>query len=282
MFETFLFLKNMNGDILKFSKFLDFYKETYAKTSSEISKPHPNDDEYEGSRELKPLVKSDFIMLDFDSMCDDAKFYPKRPKKLLNEPSTVDALYYRVIDDYKIELFLVEFKSFYFNWDNMYYFEKTVEILLSNLSSFNINDDLTYGLNRLNNIKKSHGSTIEFSLRLKPYESLFVVLPKLYEEYCEEMSIPLNDQIDLYDFFRSELCDIKLIVVGKKTGNTPKDYIGVLGNRLDKQYKRLDFVKVLIPHKHRLCLNDDFDEFTHVLEKYESRTIKSLNYNSDL
>lgn len=270
----------MNESILRFSEFLDFYKEKYGKTSSEISKPKPNEDE-EIRGELKPLVKSDFIMLDFDSMCDDAKFYPKRPKKFLNEPSTVDAIYYRVIDDFKMELFLVEFKSFYFNWDTMFYFDKTVEILLNNLTSFNINDNLTYGLNRLNNIKKSHGSTIEFSLRLKPYESLFVVLPKLYEEYCEKMDISQDNQMNLYDFFKSELCDIKLIIVGKKTGNTPKDYIGVLGNRLDKQYKRLDFVNVLVPHQHRLCLNDDFDKYTVDLEKYEPKTIKSLNYNCD-
>lgn len=35
-------------------------------------------------------------------------------------------------------------------------------------------------------IRDIYGNTIEFSLRLKPYESLFVVLPKLYDEYCQK------------------------------------------------------------------------------------------------
>lgn len=274
---------NMNEDILKFSDFLDFYKQDYRKTSHEISMPKPTDSGwYEEGEELAPLVESDFLMLDFDSMCDDANFYPKRPKKFLNEPSTVDALYYRIVAEDKMEFFLVEFKSFYFDWNSTGDYNSSVDKIFRNLIYCNINDDLITGINRLNSIKNIFGSTIEFSLRLKPYESLFVVLPKIYEEYCGIKNIPFDDRIDLYDFFKSELCDIKLIVVGKKTDNAPKDYLGVLGNILDKQYRRLDFVNVLIHHKDRLCLNDDFDKLTVILKKYEPNTIKSLNYGGNL
>ena len=43
--------------------------------------------------------------------------------------------------------------------------------------------EYNFGLGRLKKIKKNLGNTIEFSLRLKPFESLFIVLPKIYEEY---------------------------------------------------------------------------------------------------
>ena len=274
---------SVNSDILKFSKFLDYYKPKYCKTSSEISIPKPDDSGiYEEDEELIPLVKSDFIMLDFDSICDDANFYPKRPKKFLNEPSTVDALYYRIIDENKIEFFLVEFKSFYFDWNSAGDYKSSVDKIFKNIIYCDINDELITGINRLNSIKNIFGSTIEFSLRLKPYESLFVVLPKIYEEYCSSNSIPMNERIELYDFFFFFLCDIKLIIVGKKTDNTTKDYLGILANVLNKQYRRLDFVNVLIPHKNRLCLNDDFDKLTVDLQKDETKTIKSLNYCGDL
>ena len=217
-------------------------------------------------------------MLDFDSICDDANFYPKRPKKYCNEPSTVDALYYRIIDENKIEFFMVEFKSFYFNWNSIGDYTSSLFKIFKNIASFKIDEDLTIGINRLNSIRKTYGNTIEFSLRLKPYESLFVVLPKIYEEYCNEKNIEFDNQLDLFEFFRSDLCEIKLIVVGKNTYDPSKDYIGALGGVLDKQYKRLDFVNILTNHKHRLCFKKDFDKIANTLKNDESKTIKSLNY----
>ena len=273
----------VNEDILKFSEFLDYYKEEYAKTSSEISMPKPDETRFynDEDNELKPLVNSNFIMLDFDSMCDDATFYPKRPKYLLNEPSTVDALYYRIIDDLKIEFFLVEFKSFYFDWNTRGDYGASLNKILNNIPPGDVNEIFTFGLNRLNNIKQNLGNTIEFSLRLKPYESLFVVLPKLYDEYCEEKNILPNQQIDLYDFFKSDLCDIKLIVVGKTTGNTDMDNVGVLGNILNKQYERLEFVNILTDDP-KLYLTNHFEDLADELEENEYKTIKSLNYDDEL
>ena len=61
-----------------------------------------------------PLIKSDYPMLDFELMCQNADFYPKRNKEECNRPSTVDALYYRILSENHLELTLVEFKTFYF------------------------------------------------------------------------------------------------------------------------------------------------------------------------
>lgn len=273
----------VDEDILKFSEFLDYYKDKYAKTSSEISMPKPNDTRFykDESEELKPLVASDFIMLDFDLMCDDANFYPKESEEEINEPSTVDALYYRIIDDFKIEFFLVEFKSFYFDWNTIGDYCASLKKIKRNISPYEFNSELEFGLTRLKKIKNNLGNTIEFSLRLKPFESLFIVLPKLYEEYCLIKNIPFNEQIDLYDFFKSEACDIKLIVVGNETGNPPRDNIKTLADTLNKQYQRLAFVNILTRNR-KLYLPNSFDELTSTLEESEPKTIKSLNYDGDL
>lgn len=269
----------VNEDILKFSEFLDFYKRKYAKPSNELSMPKPDETRFykDDDVELKPLVNSDFPMLDFDSMCDDANFYPKDPENSINEPATVDALYYRIINDLKVEFFLVEFKSFYFDWNTVGDYCASLKKISDNVLYEDINPELSFGLNRLRKIKNNLGNTIEFSLRLKPFESLFVVLPKLYEEFCSAKNIPFNQRIDLYDFFKSDMCDICLIVVGNETGNPPRDNVKTLGSTLNKQYERLTFVNILTRNR-KLYLTNHFEDFAETLRESEHKTIKSLNY----
>ena len=75
--------------------------------------------------------------------------------------------------------------------------------------------------------------------------------------YCKEKNIVECDKIDLYNLFKSDLCIIKLCIVGKKYPNdSTRAYLGKLGNSLEKQYKRLDFVNVLIQHPQRLCFEN--------------------------
>ena len=267
----------LHEDIIRFSEFLDFYKQNYAKTSSEISMPKPDETRFydDDDPELKPLVDSDFIMLDFDSMCDDANFYPKEPKEDINEPSTVDALYYRIINNLKIEFFLVEFKRFYFDWDTEGDYCASLKKVKRNVFYEDINPELNFGLNRLKKIKNNLGNTIEFSLRLKPFESLFIVLPKLYEEYCSVKNIPFSQRIDLYNFFKSDICDICLFVVGNRSGSSYRDNNKMLGSKLKKQYGRLALVNILT---YELILSNDFEDFAETLKEDELKTIKSLNY----
>ena len=269
----------INNNISKFAEFLDYYKENYVKSSREISIPHPDDEDNIGNKELTPLVTSDYPMLDFDSMCRDANFYPKRNLKECNRPSTVDGLYYRILDKNELELYLVEFKTFYFTWNNEKYFNSAMKNI-EKLQNCKPHNKFQKGIKMLKNIEEKLGNSIEFSLKLKPYESLFVVLPKLYDEYCEEKSIPENKKIDLYKLFKSNLCTIKLIVVGKKyPDDSTRAYNGKLGSSLDKQFRRLDFVNILKPHPQRLCFEDEFDIYVNQLRLHEHENIKSLNYN---
>ena len=266
----------VNEDIEKFAEFLDYYKNKYGKPSWEISLPHSRN---KNTINPQPLVTSNYIMLDFDEMCKDANFYPKKTKKDYNRPSTVDGIYYRIIHDNKIELSLFEFKSFYFDWDTNKDYEASLNKIKNKLKKCGFDNNSQQGLNRLEKIKNTIGSTIEFSLRLKPYETLFVVLPKLYEEYCDKNNIPESDRIDLYNLFKSDMFTIKLFVVGKTNKqNKNKAYMGKLANILNKQYKRLDFVNVLTPHPQRLCFEWEFDKYASNLQLNEHKNIKSLNF----
>lgn len=268
----------MKDLINKFTQFLDYYRNQYGKPASEISKPKPNDETGQ-SIDLSPLVSSDYIMLDFDSMCADANFYPKRNKDECNRPSTVDALYYRLIEEDKIEFYLVEFKSFDFDWRSNSDFNSSLNKVLKKIQDSNdkIDNRTQIGINRLNNIRETYGNTIEFSLRIKPYESLFVVLPKIYDEYCQKKGIKEEAKIDLYEFYKSDSCIIKLIIVGKKNENINKAYLGKLGGLLEKQYMRLDYVNVLTPHDHRECFEWEFELIAELLDLSDKTGIRSLN-----
>lgn len=262
----------INEDILRFSEFLDSYKENYAKPSSEISRPHSK------NKSQAPLVSSDCIMLDFDAMCRDAKFYPKENWSECNRPSTTDAIYYRIQNPDNLELSLVEFKTFYFTLNQ----EKYYDMALNKIRKSNLTQESQKGLEMLEKVQKKLGNTVEFSLRIKPYETLFVVLPKLYEEYCRENNISEKDKINLYDFFKSDLCTIKLFIVGKRFhNNLTKAYNTKLGSSLEKQYRRLDFVNVLCQHPQRLCFENEFDYYANQLKSHEQENLKSLNYTTN-
>lgn len=269
---------NVFNDLIKFSDFLDYFRQDYGKPSSVISMPKPDENDLTDDI-LIPLVTSNFIMLDFDSMCKDADFYPKKNKIECNRPSTVDALYYRFLNVNKLELFLVEFKSFDFNWDKDRDYNASLNKVLRKLNEIELDDYTQKGIDRLNSIRDSYGNTIEFSLRLKPYESLFVVLPKLYDEYCKKNNISLDEKLDLYNLFKGDSCIIKLFILGKTNKDLNKAYLGKLGGLLEKQYRRLDYVNVLSPHDHRECFAWEFDFIANLLDTCDKNedTIKSLN-----
>ena len=252
------------------------------KPAQKISIPRPGDEGYDPNK-LKPLVNSNYILLDFDEMCSDADFYPKKTKKDCNRPVSVDGVYYRILSENKIELSLFEFKSFNFKWNSEGDYEASLKKVQDKLKKCGLDNKTRQGLQRLEKIKKTLGSTIEFSLRLKPYESLFVVLPKLYDEYCDEKNIPENDRIDLYNLFKSDMFIIKLFVIGKSNKkNKSSAYVGKLANTLNKQFKRLDFVNVLTPHPQRLCFEWEFDRYAHNLQLNEKKNIKSLNNKKNI
>lgn len=241
----------MTISVDQFAKFLDSYKANYLDSITEISRPR-NDD---GSScrvksNLRPLIKSDINMLDFDTMCCESSFFRRS-----NRPSTVDALYYRITQQGKLILYLIEFKGSHLNWDNELRF-KELDIIEGLLESAikeefkknNINNNLDQHYadihKRIKDLCNYNKNKIEFSLRLKAFESIFMVLPSIYKEYweCNVNTNSYSDFItsDVLEFFESPLCEIQLLVVGKTYDeNKSRQNSKFLSHKIHKQYSRL-------------------------------------------
>ena len=109
---------------------------------------------------------------------DDSSLCQRDPRECENDlPKTTDALYCKKGENGNLILHIIEFKfvnpknplkkiDFFINEQDDYYDNKFVN-----------------GLKKV--IKNNFVGRIENSLQLKPYEAIFIVLPELYDEYCE-------------------------------------------------------------------------------------------------
>lgn len=212
--------------------FIDFLNEftesnpKYYDTVSEISWPR---DKYgEKIEDRDPLISDcQFKMLSLDDIAKGCSKFNK-----LNLPSTTDALWYNVRDDGTLVLYFIEFKWHNLNKEHKEKTRKDVEVICK--------------------------------LRLKPFESVFIVLPTLFEEYCEKND--RNEFLHLHEFLKT--CEIKVYSfvsqcdrtdggiqgqvdrVREPRRNKSKDKLNFsrkvgrrspIGNTIYKQYKRLEF-----------------------------------------
>ena len=240
----------MTISVEDFVEFLDSYKEDYLDSITEISKPREdsNSNLCRVESDLGPLIKSEINMLDFDTICCESSFFQKN-----NRPSTVDAIYYRITQDGKLILYLVEFKGSNLNWDNERSFKEleTYETAIESLVKKElIENDIDLNLDehyleihrRIESLCNTNVNKIEFSLRLKAFESIFMVLPSIYKEYVESNG-DLEEEFhasDVLEFFESPFCEIHLLVVGKTySENKSKENGKLLSNKVHKQFSRL-------------------------------------------
>lgn len=288
----------MKEDIQKFVDFLDSYKSNYLDSISNISKPRlDNSDECRVESNLYPLVNCEKNMLDFDTMCCESKYFKKD-----NIPHTVDALYYQVDDEGDIFFYLIEFKGAKLDWDHekqISLLEKDIKDTLDNIkNSFEWDDnklneyfdDSWYGINyKLSNLRKYTRNKVESSLILKVFESLYVTLPSLYEEYCSNrLKIDPNyEPLNLIEFFMSDLCYISLFIVGKfgnennadildRDENKSRFYGKLMCHKLRTQYYRLKKYYPNILSDFYLLNKNSFNNDLKFLYDEEKNCIKTL------
>lgn len=296
----------------QFAKFLDSYKEDYLNSITEISKPREDNylDSCRVESDSKPLITSNKKMLDFDTICCESPLFQKN-----NRPSTVDALYYRINYEGKLILYLIEFKGSNLNWNNERSFEdlticeNITELILlekfieiksfikekfdDNLLEFNeqmkiseffleLEEQYNEIYRRINHLSYNNKNKIEFSLRLKAFESIFMVLPTIFKGYWEsekektDMSSDISTS-DVLEFFESSKCEIQLLVVGKKYYREDKyKYNGkLLYNKIKKQYSRLKFYAPYTIAYYQLFNQNSFHWFLDELG--EEDDLKTLN-----
>ncbi len=132
----------------------------------------------------------------------------KASNELHNKPTkTTDALYYRVDENGNLKLHIIEFKFIGKKSQktklNILWGDICRKVSCGKQESFNENECFNKCFfNDFKLIRKNFKDPIDVSLQLKPFEAIFVTLPKLYKEYCQENDITEKD-------FKSYLSQIK-------------------------------------------------------------------------
>ena len=183
-----------------FKKFIESYKEGFYE--DEYHKIHKF---YDTITELSrsdtgradSLIIHSQKMYGLDWIVKASKNLNKKP------PKSTDALFLKENDDGNLELHIIEFKFLgrKSHWDK-------INILWSNIRSRIPCDDCDidedeecfddFFISDFKLIKNNFKDPIDVSLQLKPYEVIYITLPKLYEEYCENNPNVIKIDINFY------------------------------------------------------------------------------------
>ena len=178
----------------------------------------------------RSLVESDKLMLNFENIRND--FFSNQKIK----PSTVDGLYFNFDKNHLIlSLYFVEFKgSELSKLDFNKYFENNILPLTDEQCVFNERYCPINNLNKkiLERMHKRYDDKVSNNLKLKPFESLFVIFPKI----CEDYSNKSDYNYSVGDFYTFLLRKIRchLIVVYKSSKSYINDEKTVAADIRDK------------------------------------------------
>lgn len=218
----------------EFKQFLKYY-DKFNKKVGEISKNESGES----------LIEYEFNMYSLDEMCWDCELLEKYT------PKTVDALCYKESLDNKITLYLVEFKFHNFNDPNA---KDMLAIMADDVNNSNYDEKfncLTPKFKKnMKKINKYYGDEVEFSLILKPIESLNVVIPALYDQYCIDKNI--EDKKDIRKFLNN--IDKKFILFvshydEKSNHGETKQQCETMDVGLRDNYKRLEMGNIIDYHE---------------------------------
>lgn len=218
------------NDIEKFDEFLSSFTDYYLPVS-EISMPcayHDKDcpsikQKECTSKSKVPLVDSDFMMYSFDDIIRHVKTID-----ICNLPSTVDGLY---LDKKRKILYFIEFKGVQIDKSSK---RAELQQLLYNLNKDNKCYEKYY--ERLKRVYNMYADEVSYKLRLKPFETLDLALPNVYEDYCNENGV--TDRLDIRDFL-SSVRKVYIVVAICDKRNPTADRAGSYRFLLRKPFDRL-------------------------------------------
>ena len=236
----------------EFIEFINHFRD-YIFKITEISKPEDSD---------RSLVYNNFKMFSFDDMCKKYQIMED------NLPKTMDAIHYEIDENDNLTLYIIEFKTF--NMEDKKSTYTQLEALHNKFKKLNkrsceYSDEKFVSNKTLENfedIKEHFVDSIEFDLIIKPIETLFVALPWLYDEYCNE-----KEGVTKRDF-RSFLnsIDIKLVVfINRYAPNTNVSADRWSGHHIDNKlksvYNRWYLSHVIAEDEERIFSRDRFPFF---------------------
>ena len=207
-------------DVLTNKEFINFIKshEKFYEDITEISKNNSG----------KPLIENDFKMYSLDEMCWDCE--------LLEEytPKTTDALFFKESLDGNFTIYIIEFKFHNFNKPNA---KDMLKIMENDVKKSDCASDKFK--NNFRKIKNYYGDEVEFSLILKPIESLSVVIPALYEQYCLDNDMPQKDIRTFLDNVKKKLIVFISHYDDKRKHDKSKQRVQTMSVSVENNYRRL-------------------------------------------
>lgn len=217
-------------EVLTNKEFINFIKshEDFYEDITEISK----------NKSGKSLIENDFKMYSLDEMCWDCELLEA------DTPKTTDALFYKESLDGKLTLYIIEFKFHNFNKPNA---RDMLEIMAKNVKKSDCASDEFK--NNFRKIKNYYGDEVEFSLILKPIESLSVVIPTLYEQYCIDNNLTPKDIRTFLDNVEKKLIVFISHYDDKKKHNKSKQRVQTMDVGVENNYRRLEKGNIIDYHK---------------------------------
>lgn len=190
------------------------------------------------------LIENDFKMYSLDEMCWDCKLLEE------DTPKTTDALWFKESLDGKITLYIIEFKFHNFNNPNA---KDMLEIMAKDVNDSELEDKYKClsdkFKNNLRKIKNYYGDEVEFSLILKPIESLSIVIPTLYEQYCIDKGIPQKDIRSFLDNIEKRLIVFVSHYDDNKKHNKSKQRVQTMDVGVENNYRRLEKGNIIDYHR---------------------------------
>ena len=236
-----------NNEFIEFLRSFDdksLHNQKFYDTITEISRKK--------SGKQDALIENDFLMYSLDDIAKGSEFLKG------NLPKTADALYYKEDEDGKLSLYFIEFK--FHNLDDpdaKDLLDNFVDEIYAFESKFKC---VKKYKNDLNKIKRYYGDDVTHTLILKPIESINVVIPKLYEEYCAKNDV--HEEKDIKTFL--EKAEKRLFVfVSTYTENGKfnrhKERLDSQSTGLEKYFDRL--VSGNIIDHYEIYARSNFEEF---------------------
>ena len=189
------------------------------------------------------LIENDFKMYSLDEMCWDCKLLEE------DTPKTTDALWFKESLDGKITLYIIEFKFHNFNNPNA---KDMLEIMARDVNDSELEDKYKClsdkFKNNLRKIKNYYGDEVEFSLIPKPIESLSIVIPTLYEQYCIDNGIPQKDIRSFLDNIEKRLIVFVSHYDDNKKHNKSKQRVQTMDVGVENNYRRLEKGNIIDYH----------------------------------
>lgn len=240
----------------EFIEFLESFKdnERYYNTITQISETKVG--------RPQSLIINDFEMYSFDEMCEDCSLLKG------NLPKSTDAIFYKIDDNGQLVLYIIEFKFHDLNKPgNKLQLDALVDhvVFERNRNSKCFNDDF---YKKIASVNKTYGDDVEFSLRLKPVETIMVALPAIYEDYCLKNDLYLKDIRGYLKNIKKELVVFVSYYRKTRVENKSRNHVKSMGSRLHQQYERLRYAGIIDDFK--IKTSDQFDSFLKEEQLIES------------